>query len=424
VTKIWVVGIFLTLFSLASRAQVSTDTLKKPIDTIKLPILTPEDTALRIRNLNPYISLHVDSSLSYLLEINKDQTHYYWYLKNAPVGLRIGKDNGLLSFKAEKAYFLSGRLKYDFEYNVTLGVQNLDNPKEKVDTSFTLVFFNTEIIPSRVKPSVNNTLLVDEGDSIRFTVQCDVGNFPIEEITYTTNYPIKALSTVRKCGDEFSWAVPYDFIKEGDTAKTRSLYVNFIGANKFNTRDTAVVRIIVRDNINYPQRVLEFNTLRKEVENYVVQLKGNFMVLDKNVKSTKNTRTTFDMTSATTALGGTVFSSMEGEAAKNAGKILPSVGVALVPVKEAVAPSKVYEQNSAGLIRNSIKRLDFALTDNMIVGDKDPDILNKTKRVRDELKQVQMQLIDVPLVDFDTSPEELDKYFNSPKVKKKYRLKK
>jgi len=147
-------------------------------------------------------------------------------------------------------------------------------------------------------------------------------------------------------------------------------------------------------------------------------------VLDKNVKSTKNTRTTFDMTSATTALGGTVFSSMEGEAAKNAGKILPSVGVALVPVKEAVAPSKVYEQNSAGLIRNSIKRLDFALTDNMIVGDKDPDILNKTKRVRDELKQVQMQLIDVPLVDFDTSPEELDKYFNSPKVKKKYRLKK
>lgn len=422
--KIWVVGIFLTLFFLGSHAQVSVDTLKKPVDTIRVSSLSPEDTALRIRNLNPYISLHVDSALNYLLEINKDQTRYYWYLKNAPVGLRIGKDNGLLNFKAEKAYFLSGRLKYDFEYKVTLGVQNLDNPKEKVDTSFTLIFFNTEIIPSRVKPSVSNTLLVDEGDSIRFTVQCDEGNFPIEEITYTTNYPIKALSNVRKCGDEFSWAIPYDFIKEGDTAKTRSLYVNFIGANKFNTRDTALVRIIVRDNINYPQRLLEFVTLRKEVEYYIVQLKGNFMMLDKNVKSTKNTRTTFDMTSATTALGGTVFSSMEGEAAKNAGKILPSVGVALVPVKEAVAPSKVYEQNSAGLIRNSIKRLDFTLTDNTLVGDKDPDILNKTKRVRDELKQVQMQLIDVPLAEFEASPEELDQYFNSPKVKKKYRLKK
>ena len=422
--KIWVVGIFLTLFFLGSHAQVSVDTMKAPVDTIRIPALLPEDTTLRIRNLNPYISLHVDSLLSYPLEINKDQARFYWYLKNAPVGLRIGKDNGLLSFKAEKAYFLSGRLKYDFEYKVTLGVQNLDNPKEKVDTSFTLVFFSTEIIPSRVKPSVNNTLLVDEGDSIRFTIQCDEGNFPIEEITYTTNYPIKALSTIRKCGDEFNWAVPYDFIKEGDTAKTRSLYVNFIGANKFNNRDTAVVRIIVRDNINYPQRVLEYLTLRKEVENYSMQLKGNFMMLDKNVKSTKNTRTTFDMTSAATALGGTVFSSMEGEAAKNAGKILPSVGVALVPVKETVAPSKVYEQNSAGLIRNSIKRLDFTLSDNSLVGDKDPDILNKTKRVRDELKQVQMQLIDVPLVDFEASPEELDQYFNSPKVKKKYRLKK
>jgi len=42
----------------------------------------------------------------------------------------------------------------------------------------------------------------------------------------------------------------------------------------------------VRDNINYPQRVLEYLTLRKEVENYSMQLKGNFMMLDKNVKST------------------------------------------------------------------------------------------------------------------------------------------
>jgi hypothetical protein len=150
-----IVVVFFIIF-LGSHAQVSVDTMKTPVDTIRILASVPEDTTLRIRNLNPYISLHVDSSLSYPLEINKDQARFYWYLTNAPVGLRIGKDNGLLSFKAEKAYFLSGRLKYDFEYKVTLGVQNLDNPKEKVDTSFTLVFFSTEIIPSRVKPSVNN----------------------------------------------------------------------------------------------------------------------------------------------------------------------------------------------------------------------------------------------------------------------------
>jgi hypothetical protein len=53
--------------------------------------------------------------------INKDQKNYYWYLKNSPVGLKINKDNGLLIFKAEKSYFLSGKLKYDAEYSVRTG---------------------------------------------------------------------------------------------------------------------------------------------------------------------------------------------------------------------------------------------------------------------------------------------------------------
>jgi hypothetical protein len=33
-------------------------------------------------------------------------------------------------------------------------------------------------------------------------------------------------------------------------------------------------------------------------------------------------------------------------------------------------------------------------------------------------------LIEVPVVEFGDSPEELDKYFNNPKVAKKYRMKK
>src|SRR6476660_4286367 len=68
----------------------------------------PVDTSLRIINLNPFFSVHVDSNLVYPFQINKNPTQYFWYLKNAPVGIRINKDNGLLSFRADKSYFLSG----------------------------------------------------------------------------------------------------------------------------------------------------------------------------------------------------------------------------------------------------------------------------------------------------------------------------
>jgi hypothetical protein len=62
--------------------------------------------------------------------------------------------------------------------------------------------------------------------------------------------------------------------------------------------------------------------------------------------------------------------------------------------------------------------------DNQLLGSKDRDIIRKTAKLRDELKQVQVQLIDVPLeMTNDVSEEELNRYFNSPKVNKKYRLK-
>ena len=60
----------------------------------------------------------------------------------------------------------------------------------------------------------------------------------------------------------------------------------------------------------------------------------------------------------------------------------------------------------------------------MLVGDKDPDIAQKTAKLREELKQVQIQLIDVPIeLSNNLTEEELNQYFNSPKVNKKYRLK-
>ena len=405
------------LFSLIVKSQEVTDTTTHPVLNV--------DTLLRIRNLNPYFTLHVDSTLIYPLEINKPASLYYWYIKNSPVGLKINKDNGLLTFKAEKSFFLSGKLKYDVEYKVNVGVQNLNDPKDKVDTFFTIVVYNTDIVTSKVKPTVANYVLIDEGDTIRFNVQCDEGNFPIEHLIYNTNYPIKPFMNPLKCGDEFAWYAPYDFIKDNDTAKTRTLQISFIGTDRFSNRDTSVVKIAVRQNINYPERTTEYNMLRKEVERYVLQLKGTFMVLDKSLKSTKSTRTTFDVTSSSMALGGTVLTTVpESESLITTGKILPSVGVALLPVKEAVAPTKVYEQNSASLVRSSIKRLEYLLSDNMLNGDKDPAVLDKTKKLREELKNVQVQLIDVPIVEFEGTPDELDKYFNSPKVNKKYRLKK
>jgi hypothetical protein len=49
-----------------------------------LPPLRTEDS-LRIINLNPYFNQHVDSTLSYQFQINRDQSKYYWFLQKARV---------------------------------------------------------------------------------------------------------------------------------------------------------------------------------------------------------------------------------------------------------------------------------------------------------------------------------------------------
>ena len=403
------------LLSVVLFSQVKHDTL----------IITPApaDSILRIKNLNPFFNLHVDSTLKYPLLINKDVAKYYWFLKNSPVGLKINKDHGELTFKAEKSFFLSGRLKYDFEYKVSLSVQNLDKPEERVDTNFILLFYNTEIIPSKVKPTITSTLFIEEGDTVSFKLQCDNGNFPIEEITFFSNYPIKSSTPVTKCDDDFTWYAPFDFIKETDKDKVKKLEIYFIGTNKFNSRDTAIVNIVVKESINYPQQTKEFSRLKSEIVKYILQLKSSFRIVDKKIRKVKGNRTSFDMVSASTALGGTVFSSLPNPDQQTAGKILPSFGVALLPVKEASAPTSSSDQNTATLIRSSIKRLEYLLADNQLVGDKDPNILDKARKLKEELKQSQIQLIDIPIAEDNSSSKELDDYFNNPKVNKKYKVK-
>jgi hypothetical protein len=404
----------LSMMSITSSAQSITDTIQPAVDSL----------SLRIINLNANFIQHVDSSNVYQFRINRDPSLYYWYIKNAPVGLTINKDNGKLSFKVAKNYFLSGKLKYDYPYNVGVTVQSLEDPNDKIDTAFFISFYNTEIIPSMLKLSVSGVLTIDEGETVSFRVQCESGSFPFESILFNSTVSIKDYTLVKLCNDEFNWTPGFDFVKETDPNKEKSFTVGFIGITRFQAKDTATVRIVVKNALNYPQANLEFDLVNKNIRSYILQLKFAFKQIDKRLKKVKTFRTGFDLTSASTALTGTILNTSSSESAQRTGKILPSVGVAIVPIKEATAPNKSVEQNQASQIRSTIKRLEYLLTDNVLVGERDIDIVRKTNKLKDELKQAQVQLIDIPVeISADMTEENLNNYFNSPKVNKKYRLK-
>ncbi|RYY63127.1 MAG: hypothetical protein EOO05_00220 [Chitinophagaceae bacterium] len=415
--KSWFIT-FLLVFAVELIDAQVTDTLPG------IPPVVP-DTPLRITNLNPYFTLQVDSMLSYQLSINKDPRNYYWYLRNSPAGMKINKDNGILSFKAERSFFLSGKLKYDQEYNVRLGVQNLSNPGEHIDTSFTLVFFNTDVINPKIKFTVASPLIVEEGKPVTFSVLCESGNFPIEDILFSSSIPITGYTLVKKCEDQFSWTPSFDFVSAKDTNAQKLVVLSFVGSTRFNVRDTASVRVIVRDALNYPYAVEEHTAVTNDLKSYVLQLKFAFFQLDKKVRGTKGARTGFDLTAATSALTGTILNTSSSTSSQNTGKVLPSVGVALTPIKEATAPNKTVEQNQAAVIRSAIRRLEYMERDNRLVGERDPDITAKTQKLREEVRQVRNQLVDIPLeMVTEMSEAELTKYMNSKKVRKKYGLSK
>jgi hypothetical protein len=407
--------------------EISKDTTLPTKDTIS-NLLAPKqdaDSVLRIMNLSPFFSLQADSTLTYDFKINRPMDQYFWYLKSAPVGLRIDKNTGIMFFKADKNLFKSGRLKFDIPYKVEFGVQNLRNASERIDTSFNLLFFSTEINITRLKPTVGNFVQLEEGDTIRFRVQCEEGTFPMDQITINANQPITNFKPVKKCNDEFEWAVPYDFIREGDTTKQKVLLLQFIGTDTFRNTDTATVRLYIKPGVNYPQKLMEYKLIADEIKKYIKDLKLTFFVLSNEIEQTKKNRTYFDIGSSSTAMFGTILStSAQSNGAKNFGKVLPSLGLTLVPIKETVSPNKVQEQNMASQVRGTIKRLEFMLSEYSLVGEKDIDILNKTRKLKDELKQSQLQLIDLPLVEFDPkyTQEDAEKYFNNPKVNKKYKM--
>ena len=405
----------LFLVTITASAQIISETIISP---------AIDSSALRIINMNPYFIQHVDSTNIYKFRINRNSALYYWYIKNAPVGLTINKDNGQLSFKAAKNYFLSGKLKYDFPYKANLILQSLDDPKDKVDTSFSISFYNTEIIPSRIKLSVSGFLAVDEGETVSFSVQCETGSFPIESILFNSNEPLKDYALVKQCNDEFKWTPGFDFVKDDDQIKEKTVTLSFIGTTRSQARDTASIRILVKNALNYPKAREEFEMANQNIRSYILLLKYAFVQIDKRVKKVKSYRTVFDLTSTSTALSGTILNTVGSASARNTGVILPSVGVALVPVKDATVPNNTVELNQASQIRGSIKRLEYLLTDNVLAGDRDNDIIRKTNKLKDELKQAQVQLIDIPVdISANMTEEELNNYFNSPEVNKKYKLK-
>jgi hypothetical protein len=294
-----------------------------------------------------------------------------------------------------------------------------------VDTSFNLVFFNTEIVRSVLKPTINGTAWIEEGDTLRFRVLCETGSFPFDNILTFTSIPIGSFTPVQQCNDQFVWSPSYDLVKETDSGKVKIVVLSFIGSTKFKQKDTAQVKIIIRNGLDYPLALEQYSQVVHDMNSYILKLKYTFLQLDRSIKKTKGARTAFDLTAASAALTGTVLSTSDDEQSKRAGRILPSVGLVITPIKEASAPNKNAEQNQATLIRSSIKRLEYVLQDQSLAGERDPQLVQKMNKIKEELKQSQLQLIDVPLeLANNMTEDELNSYFNSKKVNKKYNLKK
>ncbi len=418
--------ILLLCFFSAADAQVRPDSIVlKPIQEI--PHIFYPDTALRITNFSPFFSMHVDSSLNYRFQINKDPRKYYWYLKNAPAGFKIDKDNGTLSFRSNKSLFLSGRLKYDREYPISFGVQSLSNPADRLDTTLNVIFYSTDVVYPKIKPSVVSPVTINEGDRLSFNVLCENGNFPIEKILMSSDISIGNFKLPKTCDDNFEWVPGYDFVTEKDAKGERIVNLEFIGTTNFNFADTARVKVVVKDGLNYDIATKEYNDALRLMKIWILRYKYTFYQLDKKIKKTKGWRSGFDITTASTTLTGTVLATTaekDDTKKQNTGKILPSIGVVAMPVKEAAAPQKTTEQNQATLLRVNIKRLDYMITENQLLGTRDPLINAKTETLKKELRQSQDQLREVPTEMSERfSEKQLNDYFDNPRVQKKYRFK-
>jgi hypothetical protein len=127
---------------------------------------------------------------------------------------------------------------------------------------------------------------MDEGETISFKVLCESGSLPIEYIMTLTSFPIKYYTDVKACGDNFSWKIPYDFVNESESGGVKSVNLNFVGATKFKIRDTAQVKLIVRNALNYPMAVEEYKQMVK-IQKLCIVIEVHFSAIRQAVKENK-----------------------------------------------------------------------------------------------------------------------------------------
>src|SRR5690606_11876953 len=110
----------------------------------------------------------------------------------------------------------SNRLQYDKEYMINIGVQSLKDPTERVDTTINILFYNTEILPSKLKLSTTSVVTINEGEPLNIGVQCENGTFPIENVTFYSSIALVDVQGINECGQSLIWTPNYEFVKETD----------------------------------------------------------------------------------------------------------------------------------------------------------------------------------------------------------------
>ncbi|MCH5689192.1 hypothetical protein LWM68_36085 [Niabella sp. W65] len=140
----------------------------------------------------------------------------------------------------------------------------------------------------KIKPSVVSPVTINEGDRLSFNVLCENGNFPIEKILMSSDISIGNFKLPKTCDDNFEWVPGYDFVTEKDAKGERIVNLEFIGTTNFNFADTARVKVVVKDGLNYDIATKEYNDALRLMKIWILRYKYTFYQLDKKIKKQKD----------------------------------------------------------------------------------------------------------------------------------------
>ncbi len=92
----------------------------------------------------------------------------------------------------------------------------------------------------------------------------------------------------KTCDDNFEWVPGYDFVTEKDAKGERIVNLEFIGTTNFNFADTARVKVVVKDGLNYDIATKEYNDALRLMKIWILRYKYTFYQLDKKIKKQKD----------------------------------------------------------------------------------------------------------------------------------------